>query len=83
MLLATVGKTVKREEEKQMSRFYGSMANGKVTRCSRASEGLDAHIRGWDIGGKVFIDTDTKDNDVINFRLSSGAPTGNMTTSEC
>ena len=36
-----------------MSRFYGSLkgsAKTTVTRRGHASSGLEAHVRGWDIG---------------------------------
>ncbi len=41
-----------------MSRFYGSLqgSRGEATRCGTPSSGVEAHVRGWDVGivSKVF-----------------------------
>jgi hypothetical protein len=38
-----------------MAHFYGSMTGnrGTANRCGTKNSGLDAHIRGWDIGIRV------------------------------
>ena len=43
-----------------MARFYGSMQGnrGETTRMGTPNSGLSAHIRGWDVGVKVFLSVD-------------------------
>lgn len=57
-----------------MSRFYGSLqgTRGEATRQGSANSGLRAHIRGWDVGIKVYA-KDVNGKDVFDVYVSSGS----------
>lgn len=40
-----------------MAQFYGSMkgSRGEATRLGTKNSGFDAHIRGWNIGARVYL----------------------------
>jgi hypothetical protein len=62
-----------------MARFYGEMfgqARNKVSRTGGAASGVGAHVRGWNIGGKVeAFDRDGKDVILLQVTGGSGNPT--------
>ena len=40
-----------------MSRFYGSLqgSRGVATRCGTKNSGIEAHVRGWDVGVRAIV----------------------------
>ena len=57
-----------------MARFYGTMtgaARSGVSRIGGEQSGVTAHVRGWDIGGKVDVH-DRKGKDVVLLRVTGG-----------
>jgi hypothetical protein len=62
-----------------MSRFYGSMQGNRseTTRQGSKNSGIEAHIRGWDIGIEVrcYVDDYDKDVCVVNLTGGSNNPT--------
>ena len=58
-----------------MARFYGSMSGGRaeVTRTGSKNNGIQAHLRGWDVGIQVFCEVNEKGEDVCNVYLTSGS----------
>lgn len=59
-----------------MAHFYGSMQGnrGEATRCGSKESGIEAHIRGWVIGVRVFCSYDEKlRKDVITIYKTSGS----------
>ncbi len=58
-----------------MAHFYGNMKGargGEVTRCGTATSGLQAHVRGWDIGGRVEV-ISTAHGDAVHFHVTRGS----------
>lgn len=58
-----------------MSRFYGDLrgqAKTQATRRGSRKSGLDAHIRGWNIGVKIRC-FDQDGSDVITVHLTGGS----------
>jgi len=43
-----------------MAQFYGEMqgTRGEVSRCGSKNIGLVAHVRGWDVGAKIYMSHD-------------------------
>lgn len=41
-----------------MSRFYGSMqgSRGEATRCGTPASGITAHVHGWDLGVRTYVE---------------------------
>lgn len=60
-----------------MSRFYASIKGnrGEATRCGAASSGMVGHIRGWNIGVKVYLltDPDNPDKDQVVVYRTGGS----------
>lgn len=58
-----------------MSRFYASIqgCRGEATRQGSAKSGIEGHIRGWDVGVKVFCDVSEEGEDVCTVYLTSGS----------
>jgi hypothetical protein len=59
-----------------MSHFYGDMtgSRGEATRCGTKSSGIRAHLRGWNIGCKVYVTHDKdRDLDVIEVWKTGGS----------
>jgi hypothetical protein len=61
-----------------MSHFYGDMkgARGETTRCGTKSSGMQAHIRGWDVGAKVYIQHSKNGKDTIIIYKTGGSHCG-------
>jgi hypothetical protein len=61
-----------------MSRFYAEVENDKSKRTLRGFEksGINAHIRGWDIGVRVYIRVDEKGKDEITIYKTHGSNDG-------
>jgi hypothetical protein len=59
-----------------MSRFYGSLtgsARTTATKRGTPSSGVSAHVRGWNIGGKVQVLEGADGRDMVMFRLTGGS----------
>jgi len=58
-----------------MSRFYSTVSNRKSTqtKCGHATDGLSAHIRGWNIGVQVDIIENEEGKDEIRIFKTSGS----------
>ena len=56
-----------------MAKLFGEMkgARGAVTRCSNSK--LTSHVRGWNLGIKVFADIDKDGNEVFEIYQSKGS----------
>lgn len=56
-----------------MAKLFGEMkgARGAVTRCSNSI--LTSHVRGWNLGIKVFADIDNDGNEVFEIYQSKGS----------
>lgn len=57
-----------------MSHFYGSMRGSRkeVTRTGLKNEGMEAHIRGWNLGVRVFI-THKNGKDLVHIYRTGGS----------
>lgn len=57
-----------------MSHFYGSMigSRGEVTRCGTPNSGIQAHLRGWNLGVKVSVQRE-EGKDVVHLSLTNGS----------
>ena len=58
-----------------MAHFYGDMTGnrGVTTRMGSADSGIQAHLRGWNIGGGVRCFVDEDGNDCVSVDLTSGS----------
>lgn len=58
-----------------MSRFYASIqgSRGEATRVGTKNSGLSGHIRGWNVGCRVHLSTNDKDEDVCTVILTGGS----------
>ena len=58
-----------------MARFLGSVKGsaGETSRVGHSTTGLDAHIRGWNIGIRIRLSVNSKDQDVIHVWKTSGS----------
>lgn len=59
-----------------MSRFYGSIQGnrGGATRQGTPASGMEGHIRGWDIGGRVIMSVNpATGRDTCTIYLTSGS----------
>ena len=56
-----------------MAKLFGEMrgTRGTVTRCSNSI--ITTHIRGWNLGIKVFADIDENGNEVFEVYRSKGS----------
>jgi hypothetical protein len=62
-----------------MSHFYGRLLgrrNGESTRCGDRTSGLVAIGNGWNIGGRVELDNDSNDEDILTIYITSGSGGG-------
>ena len=58
-----------------MSRFYGSLngqAKTEATRRGNKNSGVGAHVRGWNVGVKIFARADGE-KDLIDVYLTTGS----------
>lgn len=57
-----------------MSRFYGSLngGRGESTRGGTTKTGINAHARGWNIGGKVSVH-DAGGKDTVTLYITGGS----------
>jgi len=57
------------------SRFYASIqgSRGEATRQGTPASGMYGHIRGWDIGCRVGMATNTHDRDMVSIDLTGGS----------
>jgi len=57
-----------------MSRFYGEVWGSAKSSATRTGgkDGVTAHVRGWDIGGKVDV-FDRDGHDVVTLQLTGGS----------
>jgi len=58
-----------------MSHFYASIrgSRGEATRAGTKNSGMEGHIRGWNIGARVFMSVNDKGEDVCTIYLTSGS----------
>lgn len=58
-----------------MSRFYASIqgSRGGATRVGTKNSGLSGHIRGWNVGCRVQLSTNDKDEDICTVILTGGS----------
>ena len=58
-----------------MARFYASISGrGKeLTREGTAASGVEGHLRGWNVGAKVYLSVDSQDQDVVTVYLTGGS----------
>ena len=58
-----------------MARFYGSIEGnrGMATRMGTVKSGFDAHIRGWDIGVRIYCRVNDKGKDEIHVYQTGGS----------
>jgi len=59
-----------------MARFYGSIYGSGKTIAQKAGSkdsGINAHIRGWNIGVNVNLLVDKDDNDIVSINLTGGS----------
>jgi len=58
-----------------MSRFYASIEGnrGMATRQGTKSSGIQGHIRGWNVGGRIVCDVNDDDEDVVRLYLTGGS----------
>lgn len=63
-----------------MAHFYGDMKGNRkeVTRCGSKSSGIDAHIRGWNIGVSINMYVDSEGRDTIDIYKTSGSNSNQM-----
>ena len=62
-----------------MSRFYASIsgsAKSEATRQGTKNTGIEGHVRGWDLGVKIYGDVDKDDKDGFHIYMSSGSGGG-------
>lgn len=58
-----------------MAHFYGSMRGSRkeITRTGTKKSGLVAHIRGWNIGGRVSVWRNANGKDVVTIYVTRGS----------
>lgn len=61
-----------------MTRFYASIDSdiGKTTPTRRGKASISAHVRGWDIGGRVTVYADKGGRDRVVLTLTHGSNGG-------
>ena len=64
-----------------MSHFYGDLQGnrGQASRCGTKESGVNAHVRGWDIGGHVDV-CRIAGADVVFFKITGGSNGGVVRT---
>jgi hypothetical protein len=64
-----------------MSHFYGNMQGnrGETTRGGSKDSGITAHLRGWHIGAKVYVDQNTETGeDQVTVTITGGSKDGGI-----
>lgn len=58
-----------------MSRFYASIqgSKGQATRQGTKNSGIQGHIRGWNVGARVFCSVNDDGKDEVTLILTSGS----------
>ena len=58
-----------------MAHFYASIQGnrGEATRMGTKNSGMEGHIRGWDVGCRVYMGVDSDGNDTVSVYLTSGS----------
>lgn len=58
-----------------MAHFYANIQGnrGEVTRMGTAKSGISGHIRGWNVGVRVYMGVDDEGNDVATVFLTGGS----------
>jgi hypothetical protein len=58
-----------------MARFYANIQGnrGEATRMGTPTSGIQGHIRGWSIGGRVQLWVNDNGEDIISIELTSGS----------
>ena len=58
-----------------MARFYASIQgnSGETTRMGTPNSGIQAHVRGWDVGVRVYVDVDKHGDDVVSVYRTGGS----------
>jgi len=59
-----------------MAHFYGSTRGnrGIMGKCGTKKSGYKGHLRGWNIGGEIYLyHQEDKNRDVINITLTKGS----------
>lgn len=61
-----------------MSHFYADIQGNKgtATRCGTKNSGIDGHIRGWNIGARVFCYVNDQGEDECKVVLTPGSGHG-------
>ncbi len=65
-----------------MSHFYANIqgSRGEATRCGTKNSGLSSHVRGWNVGVKVYIVyNEAEDRDEIHIEATGGSNGGRYT----
>jgi len=64
-----------------MSRFYASIQGnrGEATRQGTPSSGIEGHIRGWNIGVRVYCFVDDDGKDAVRVTLTGGSRNSSST----
>ena len=63
-----------------MSRFYASIQGnrGEATRQGTKSSGISGHVRGWNIGVRVYCYVNKEGKDVASVVLTGGSSNSSM-----
>ena len=58
-----------------MARFYADIQGnrGEATRMGTASSGMSGHVRGWSLGARVEMDTDSEGRDRLTVYRTGGS----------
>lgn len=58
-----------------MARFYGEIqgSRGPATRMGTAKSGFEAHIRGWNVGVRVYLDVTEDGKDRLTVYKTGGS----------
>lgn len=58
-----------------MSRFYASIqgSRGEATRQGGKESGIQGHLRGWNLGVRVYVDVGLNGKDQVSIYLTSGS----------
>jgi len=61
---------------RKMARFFGAIQGSSgegASRCGTAKSGLTAHLQGWSIGVRVYLDVDAEGRDRIMVYRTGGS----------
>ena len=58
-----------------MARFYAAIQGnrGEATRMGTANSGIDGHVRGWKVGGRVMMRVNSKGEDEVTLSITAGS----------